>query len=221
MPKSGPKPKPKPTDQEALYLIAMRRERAKGVMNDIFHGIDHSITMPSADQLLDYLSSMCSCLELQLKLLSGDWGSHEVSKMYETVTGSPHPNPDFMTSLKGAIMHQKYLLAPVGSIIDYVPEIEQLYDALQRKLMASYSKFQVRVQLTLPDSFNQYLFRNVERFFSIQSGPIPPGTNMGASLKAHTDAYHARVARIRSTLTEFFQRGHKLIVDHFRIKLLG
>jgi hypothetical protein len=122
--------KPRPTDQEALYLINMRRERANAVINETIHDITRTIAMPNSEQILEYLSNMSMCMEMMLKLLSGDWRSHDVSKMYEIATGAPHPKPAFMASLKDAIMNQKYLLSPAGRIIEYVPELELLNDFL-------------------------------------------------------------------------------------------
>jgi hypothetical protein len=121
--------KPRPTDQEALFLILMRRDRAKEVMNEILHRISPSgITMPTPALMLDYLTNMLMSIEMALKLLSNDWGTHNVGKMFETITGKPHDDPALMEAVKTAIMDQKYLLSPAVGIVDHIPELEELYD---------------------------------------------------------------------------------------------
>jgi hypothetical protein len=60
--------------------------------------------------------------------LSNEWHSHEVSKMYEVISGGkPYPDAAFMASLKEAITDQKYLLSPAAGIVDHIPAIEYLH----------------------------------------------------------------------------------------------
>src|SRR5262245_28736620 len=53
------KVKARPSDQEALYLIYMRRERAKEVLSELLNGITPTgIKMVKPHQMLDYLINM-------------------------------------------------------------------------------------------------------------------------------------------------------------------
>jgi hypothetical protein len=212
--------KPRPTDQEALCLIFLRRERAKEAMNEILHGFGHTLKMPTAFQMIEYLSNMCMCLEMMLKLLSGDWGTHDVGKMFEAVSGRPHPNPALMTSLRDAIMNQKYLLSPTGGIVEHIPALESLYDFLYRKLAENHEKFAVNVDVDLPDSFSQFLLAYVERFYKNESTRVPPGANTMATMEAHMGAYRAEVERVKRSLGTYLSNGHKLKMSHFNVRAL-
>jgi hypothetical protein len=212
------KSKPRPTDQEALFLIHMRRERAKGAMSDILHGITLSeIKMPSPGQILDYLSNMILCIEMMLKLLSGDWQTHNVAKMFETVTGRPYPNPALMESLKDAVMNQKYLISPAAGIIDHIPELEQLYDFLYGALKEKHGKFFVRVEESLPDDFGQFLLANVERFYKSESKPVPLGANIDIREKAEEfmASRNSYIDSIKLCLETYLSDGHTFKMNYF------
>ena len=69
-----------------------------------------------------------------LKLLSGDWGTHDVGKMFEAVSGRPHPIPALMASLRDVIMNQKYLLSPTGGIVEHIADDRGTVAALRARL---------------------------------------------------------------------------------------
>lgn len=145
-------------------------------MRKILKGFDQIPgTGPSVCMLLDYLSDIVPALELMLKLLSGNRGTHEVGEMYEAVFNQPHADADFMTCLKQALRDQKYLLEPSPnkpgqpgkkSIAEYIPEMEMLFDELQCKIVDRYPTARVAKRVILPNSFGEYLRRNLSRFYN-------------------------------------------------------
>jgi hypothetical protein len=213
--------KPRPTDQEALFLILMRRDRAKEVMNEILHRISPSgITMPTPALILDYLTNMLMSIEMALKLLSNDWGTHNVGKMFETITGKPHDDPALMEAVKAAIMDQKYLLSPAVGIVDHIPELEKLYDFLYLILRSKYAKYSVNVEQDLPDNFGQYLLANVERFYKGETVTLTPGTSFHDNWETESRRYRENVESIKVTLREFFSNGGKVVLANFNTKAL-
>jgi len=168
--------KPHASDDEVLLLIRMKREYAKNAMCQMigaFHS-DGSYTSPKVTVLLDYLTNMVSALELMLKLLSGDWRTHNVGAMYEAVFESAYTRSDLTRYLEEAMKDQKYLFEPASSISSHIPEMEDLFEALLRKLRVKYEKFHVIKEVDLPASFGQFLRDNVARFHRgrIVSGPV-------------------------------------------------
>ena len=125
---------------------------------------------PSIATLLDYLSNMVYCIELMLKLLSSNWTTHNVGKMYEQVTGAPHSNVDLMNYIEGAIKDQKYLFEPAGGLEHCVPDIESLFDELNRALKRKYFSFEVNKKHEMPIALAEYLRDNATKFYSKQ-GP--------------------------------------------------
>ena len=207
-------PKPRPTDEEALFLIYMRRERARVVLNEILHGFaDFRLQMPTAYQMLDYLTNTIQYLEMMLKLLSGDWGSHKVGTMYRTVTGQAHADATLMAALEAATMDQKYLMSPAAGIIDHIPELEEMGDALHARLRDKYRKFGVRKDEVLPDSFARYLVDNIERFYRTGPFAMPPGgVGVAAATEGLIEAHGQQVDAIRSNLDKYLSTGNKLSV---------
>jgi hypothetical protein len=207
------KAKPRPTDQEALCLIWMRRQRAKDVMNEILHGISpKTITMPTPFQILDYLTNMVMCLEMMLKLLSNEWNSHEVSKMYEVISdGKPYPDAAFMASLKEAITDQKYLLSPAAGIVDHIPAMEYLHDFLFGLIQKKYEAFDIHIEQDLPDNFGHFLMNHVGRFYLTKSVGPKSRKDMAQSMSS----FMGEIQAIKSSLAAFFAKGQKLSMDQF------
>src|SRR5262249_10405895 len=125
--------------------------------------------VPSVVVLLEYLSNMVYALELMLKLLSDDWGSHDFAGMYQHVYGSDHTDPALMQYLQEAVKDQKYLFEPSRSLGGYIKEIEELYDALWEKIRAQHARYEVAKTVKLPMSFAKYLRDNLERFYEAPS----------------------------------------------------
>jgi len=107
--------KPHADTNECLLLILLKRKSAKEALRTILMEFalppHHS---PSVVLILEYLTEMVYCIELMLKLLSGEWQSHSVAAMYQTVFKQPHPDPDLLTDIKTALRDQKYLFEPNG-----------------------------------------------------------------------------------------------------------
>ena len=90
------KAKPRANDDGVLFLVKLRRKNAVAAFRQVVEGFtSFPAKVPSMTLLLDYMSNMLSSLELMLKLLTGNWTSHDVQGMYTTVFNSSHPNPDF------------------------------------------------------------------------------------------------------------------------------
>jgi hypothetical protein len=173
-------PKQNPTDPEALLLIRLRRRRAKAAMDQIVkrYGVISHEPEPGLEVLLDYLSNMVYALELLLKVLADDWRTpgkshfgHRVGDMYQEVFGCPHPCPDLMPVLERAILNQKFIYEPADRLMDYVPELEALWDELttafyQRRWMED---IVVRREVVAPARFIQYLRDNLDRFYLAQT----------------------------------------------------
>src|SRR5436190_806365 len=103
-----------PTYDEAIYMVRVKRRRAKEAMALIVErfGVISSGPAPGLGVLIDYFMNMVYGLELLLKVLAKDWETpgkskhgHNVGKMYEAVFGRPHSDPAFMKELEEAIRH--------------------------------------------------------------------------------------------------------------------
>jgi hypothetical protein len=205
--------KPRPSDDEALFLIHMRRQRARAVLNDILHGFASiGLKMPTIEQMHDYLSNTIQYLEMMLKLLSGDWSSHNVGRMFQTITGQAHPNPALMAALQAATMDQKYLMSPAAGIVDHIPELEYMGDFLYERLSQKYGKFMVHLDQDLPDNLVQFLIERARYFYRMEPVRIPPGSDMPAVMAEMQKIHNERVDHIRSNLKMFLSLGNKLRV---------
>jgi hypothetical protein len=210
--------KPRGTDDEICVLIRLRREHAWKAMSKIVHGlarVPHS--MPTVATLLDYLSNMAYTLELMLKLLSGDWRSHNVNGMYETVFGRPHPDSDFMTCLKLALTNQKYLFEPVSdsaqhdgkTIAHYIPEMESLFDDLRQKMWHQHRTYFVMKEFNLPMRFGEFLRDNVARFFE---GETCHGNVTPEILQQARERYRRQLDAAALTIDEYLQMAKSVAV---------
>jgi hypothetical protein len=164
--------KPHATTDECLLLVCLKREKALAAMKEIL--LSACQTQPGhADILLilEYLTNMVYCLEIMLKVLSGNWNSHNVGLMYEKVYGKPHASEALMDGITVALRDQKYLFEPNGGLLSQVGDLEKLYDQLRRKLHNAYKTFGVSQQIPAPESFVAYLRDNVARFYSEEEGP--------------------------------------------------
>jgi hypothetical protein len=174
--------KPRPSDDECLLLIVLKRKSALAAMRKIvseFGLPPHKA--PNLVTVLEYLTNMSSCVELMLKFLSGDWRSHKVGDMYEAVFGGKHPNQRLMDHLKTALVDQKYLFEPNGGLLSEIEDFEKLHDELKLKIRAKQDRFQVFADIPAPDTFLPYLRDNPGRFYGRENvvygpgmGPIPP-----------------------------------------------
>lgn len=176
MPATG---KPRANDKEVLLLIRLRRLAAKEAMRQIvkrFATPPHYI--PEITLLSDYLLNMVLCIELMLKLASGDWDSHNVEDMYRTAFGEDPPSPSLMRAISAGVRNQKYLYEPSSGLENAIPELEALYDELVVRLSQNYPSFEVSKAVSLPPSFARFIRDNPDRFVSIPcptvQGPGPP-----------------------------------------------
>ncbi len=153
-----PTSKPRANDDGVLLLIKLRRQRAKDAMCHVVSGfIRFPVRLPSVVLLLDYLSNMFFCLELMLKLLSKDWGSHNVADMYKEAFGCEYKNPDLMIRLKQAITDQKYLVEPASDIAQDIPELEELFRTLNAEIKSRYKVYSVEVNIELSRGLGEFL----------------------------------------------------------------
>jgi hypothetical protein len=166
-----------PNYDEAVYMVKVKRQRAKEALSAIIkrYGVISNEPGPGLEVLLDYFLNMVSAIELLLKVLARDWDvpgkskyRHDVGAMYEAVFGRPYSvTPDLMAHLKDAIQDQKFHYEPDPSLIDRVPELEALYDELQQAFDTKHQGHigEVAKQVTMPSSFGEYIRDNVPRFF--------------------------------------------------------
>ena len=164
-----------PTYDEAIYMVRVKRRRAKEAMSAIVqrYGIISHEPAPGLEVLLDYFMNMVYGLELLLKVMAKDWETpgkskfgHKVGKMYDAVFSRPHPDPAFMKEVEDAILDQKFICEPAKGLMDRVEAVEALWDELK----AEYRKRSweqvstVHKEVKADASFGQYLLRNVDRF---------------------------------------------------------
>jgi hypothetical protein len=160
---------------DICVLIQLKRKRAREAMARLIKEYDHEPpTSPDLSILLDYLSNMVPATELMLRLLSSDWDSHDVGKMYVAIFHKPYTKPDVMICLKEVLESQKYLVEPKSqpgksqhaTIAHYIPELEALFDDL-RNVMQQHSfhkEGSVIKEIHLPASFSEYIRTHVNRF---------------------------------------------------------
>ena len=169
------KAKPFASEDEAFLLISARREAARETLKEMAEemGAARDQTWPNPDQILWYLNNMVYALELMLKLLSGNHGSHEVGEMYETVFSKPHANEDFMATLRESLSDQKYLhdfvSCPAGdgrTLAHFIPEIEALYATLRKKIIDRGQTVNVLKEMFLPREVGETIVKQGIRFTS-------------------------------------------------------
>ena len=163
--------KPHADTDECLLLILLKRKNAKEALRRILMEFalppHHN---PSVVVVLEYLTNMVYYVELTLKLLSGEWKSHDVAGMYQTVFKQPHPDPDLMAEIKTALRDQKYLFEPNGGLLAKVEGLENLGDELMDKVRERHPVYNVQTDIPAPASFLPYLRANIHRFYT-KKGP--------------------------------------------------
>ena len=191
--------KPRASDDELLLLIAIRRQTARESMRQVVEGYGtHPNLVPSIALLSNYFMNMVFCLELMLKLLSGNWRSHDVGAMYQTVFGSQHSSQQLMQDIKSAIMDQKYLFEPASGLDSNVPDLEKLYDEVLSKLKDSHPQFSITKTVSLPKAFTEYIRDNAERFSRKESATFGPDNLPPADFwEKHVAESHEHLQQIR------------------------
>jgi hypothetical protein len=121
---------------------------------------------------------MVDALELLLKVMSDDWRTpgksefgHSLRKMYFEVFNCNHPNPTLLPLLEKAILDQKFIFEPAGSLLDHVEGIENLWDELTTEFYRRdwMKHHHLHKEVTAPVSFSTYLMNNFHRFFKHES----------------------------------------------------
>jgi hypothetical protein len=168
------------TVDECLLLVRLKRENAKAAMKQIVvefglptHRVPFGLPThraPDILTILEYLTNMVYCIEMMLKMLSGDWGSHKVGKMYETVFGKPHANQVLMDEITIALRDQRYLFEPNGGLLAQIADLEELYDDLKGKICEIHPTFDISRAIPAPPAFLTYLRDNITRFHT-KKGP--------------------------------------------------
>ena len=169
--------------------------------------------MPRPDRFLDYLINMIQCLELLLKVLSVNWQTHDVGKMYKDFFKRDYVKPKLMEDLKSALMDQKYLLKPSAGLINHIPELEAQFDELYKALKEQCPKYHVSINQELPDSIARYLIENVARFYDTGSITVLPNSSQADLTALSDDLCEFRdreIESIRSNLETFISQGMKL-----------
>jgi hypothetical protein len=209
------KTKPKPDENDALFLIVLRRDRAKEAIAEFLGGVTpHGFTLLKPLQILDYLTNMVMCLEMMLKVLADDWKTHNVGQMYQDVFGQPHPRQDLMRAMQYAVVDQKYLLSPASGLFGYVPELEALYDQLFAELQSRYDGYTVEKEYVLPANLLPYLQANVPRFYTPCSDTAPHEPDPKKTIEALQRSWDADLQRISETLKLYLSIQPKSTVRH-------
>jgi hypothetical protein len=191
-------------------LIKARRDAAWAAMREIVEGFG-SIpqTTPSVASLNTYCLNMVFCVELMLKLLSGNWTSHAVGAMYEKTFGSPPPCEHLMRTIQEAVKDQKYLFEPAAGLTDSLPELEHLYDHLWWALHQRHPKFFIDKIVSVPPSFSVFIRDHAHRFTRHDAGTFsasnPPPPDF---MQVQMAAAHRRVQVIRDAFAKHVDTGN-------------
>jgi hypothetical protein len=196
--------KPRGSDDEILLLISIRRQSAWESMRQIVEGFgEPPHRIPSIAALNNYLTNMVFCIELMLKLLSGNWRSHDVGAMFQAVFGAAPPSPQLMSDIKSAIMDQKYLFEPAAGLDANVPELERLYSTILKRLKTSFPDFSISKTVSLPLSFAEYIRDNAERFCRKESETFGPDNPPPADFwEKHVAESHRQLQQVRQAFRE-------------------
>jgi hypothetical protein len=196
--------KPHGSNDEILLLISIRRQSALESMRQIVEGYgEPPHRIPSIAALNNYFTNMVFCIELMLKLLSNNWQSHDAGAMYLTVFRTAHASPQLMQNIKSAIMDQKYLFEPAAGLDTNVPELEKLYTDVLSKLSQTFPKFSIKMTVSLPKSFAEFISDSAERYCRKESntfGPNnPPPTDLQTKLVVES---HKQLEQVRQSFRD-------------------
>lgn len=203
------------TEDECLLLIKLKRQRATGAMKKILvkFGLPPHHA-PDVVTILDYLTNMVYCIELMLKLLSSNWESHNVGKMYEAAFGRAHPNRLMMKEIEAALRDQKYLFEPMGGLIAQIADMESLYDELIEGIRKKHGTLRVEVSVPAPSNFFDYLRSNAGRILSDEIHVVDERPDMPLPTARSLDEYVAQktaeLNAICDFIDEFRKNGGKL-----------
>lgn len=164
-----------PTYDEAIYMVKIKRKRAKEAIDRIIerYSVWSHEPAPGMEVLLDYFVNMVYGLEFLLKVLARDWDNpgrtkygHRVGEMYEAIFRRPHAEPTFMQELQNAILDQKFIYEPANGLLNRIEAIETLWDELKAEYMrGAWGRIStVNKEVQTDAAFGQYLLCNVERF---------------------------------------------------------
>jgi hypothetical protein len=206
--------KPHATADECLLLIRLKRDHAKAALQKIiveFAGPLHHV--PSVVTLLDYLTSMVYCIELMLKLLSGNWRSHHIATMYKEVFGEPHPDPTLIADITTAIIDQKYLFHPSGGLAAKVEDLEALYQALISRVRERHPMFNVQVDIPAPPNLLPFLRDNLALYYVLEGsksvGPLS-AINLPDMYAAIAPQYSENIRKMQEFIDELTKNGGQL-----------
>jgi hypothetical protein len=206
--------KPHASPDECLLLIRLKRDNAKASLQKIiveFAGPARHA--PGVLLILEYLTNMVYCIELMLKLLSDNWTSHDIARMYQTVVNRPHPDPVLLAEIKTAITDQKYLFEPNGGLLAKVPELEALYHELIICTRERYPIYNVQADIPVPPRLLAYLRDNLPLFY-VMEGPTSVGPvsaiNLPAMYAAFAPQYEDNVRRMQEFIDKFTKSGGRL-----------
>lgn len=186
-----------PTYDEAIYLVQIKRSRAKEAMGKIVerYSVVSNEPMPGLEVLLDYFCNMVYGIELLLKVMAKDWDTpgkskfgHRVGKMYEEAFGRPYDDTAFMAELEDAIRNQKFIYEPASGLLGRVQAIEELWDELKIEFARRSfgQKLVMKKELKADAAFGEYLLANIQRFIP------PPSRTLKRETKAQKDAREFR-----------------------------
>lgn len=174
-----------PTHEEALYLAGRKRKAAVAALGEIVSTFRHSLNtpLPSLTSLLDYYNNMIYAIELLLKVASDDWkdagkskNCHNVRKMYSDAFGREYGNPNLLDAIKDGIVNQKFLLEPATGLGERIPHLEDLWEDIVGKYVASNwaKNIDVRKEATIPAATLAYISANLEKYFQTSHIAFPP-----------------------------------------------
>jgi hypothetical protein len=216
--------KPHAGEDECLLLIQMKRKVARAAMNKIILAFgEMPLKLPDVLTILEYLTNMVYCIELMLKMLSQDWGSHKVACMYETVFGVAHSNPALMKEIEDAVKSQKYLFEPHGGLLANIADMESLYTELIAKIRENRKAFSVTKQIEVPKQFLAYLRDNFKRFYRKEGPklPRPPALpRLEEEMKQHEEAVERDLKAIPENLERWLNSQHPVSFHHGQSAML-
>jgi hypothetical protein len=201
--------KPHATEDECRLLIEMKRKAARAAMWRVMSDLGSSPTIaPRIEDVLTYLTNMVYCVELMLKLLSGDWRSHDVGTMYQAVFGTRHGDEGLMRHIKDALVDQKYLFEPNGGLLADLTGLEHLFDELRQALTSRRSGYHVLREVVPPPNFFVFVRDHLGTFYD--QGEIELPVTMPYE---EVEAKLARIQRAKTDEIERMRGGLDIIIE--------